>query len=159
MRIVKLLPVLLFATLVSSLSYAVVPDRISGALTVGPTVTLKGNVHRKALPKYDQGPADPALRLGSVTLLTRPTPAQQKALTQLLAEQQNRKSSNYHKWLTPEQWADRFGLSHKDVQKITGWLKSKGFRVSTVARGRNWITFSGTRGPSSKRIWNRTPPL
>ena len=144
MRIVKLLPVLLFATLVSSLSYAVVPDRISGALTVGPTVTLKGNVHRKALPKYDQGPADPALRLGSVTLLTRPTPAQQKALTQLLADQQNRKSPNYHKWLTPEQWADRFGLTHNDVQKLTGWLKSEGFRVSKVARGRNWITFSGT---------------
>jgi subtilase family serine protease len=146
MRIVKLLPVLLFATLVSSLSYAVVPDRISGALTVGPTVTLKGSVHRKALPKYDQGPADPALHLGSVTLLTLPSAAQQKALTQLLAEQQNRKSPNYHKWLTPEQWADRFGLSHNDVQKLTGWLKSKGFRVSKVARGRNWITFSGTAG-------------
>ena len=144
MRIVKLLPVLLFATLVSSLSYAVVPDRISGTLTVGPAVTLKGNVHRKALPKFDQGPADPALRLGSITLLTRPTAAQQKALTQLLADQQNRKSPNYHKWLTPEQWADRFGLSHNDVQKLTGWLKSKGFRVGTVARGRNWITFSGT---------------
>jgi len=144
MRIVKLLPVLLFATLVSSLSFAVVPDRISGALTVGPTVTLKGSVHRKALPKYDEGPADPSLRLGSATLLTRPTAAQQKALSQLLAEQQNRKSPNYHKWLTPEQWADRFGLSHNDVQKLTGWLKSKGFSVSKVARGRNWITFSGT---------------
>jgi subtilase family serine protease len=144
MRIVKLLPVLLFATLVSSLSYAVVPDRISGALTVGPTVALRGSVHRKALPKYDQGPADPALHLGSVTLLTLPSAAQQKALTQLLAEQQNRKSPNYHKWLTPEQWADRFGLSHNDVQKLTGWLKSKGFSVSKVARGRNWIAFSGT---------------
>lgn len=144
MRIVKLLPVLLFAALVSSPSYGVVPDRISGALTVGPTVTLKGNVHRKALPKYDEGLADPALRLGSLTLLTRPTAAQQKALNQLLAEQQNRKSPNYHKWLTPEQWADRFGLSHNDVEKLTGWLKAKGFSVNKVARGRNWITFSGT---------------
>jgi len=119
MRIVKsLLPALLIASSLSSLSYATTPDRISGALTSGPTVTLKGNVHHKALAKYDQGPADPALRLGYVTLLTVPTAAQQKALTQLLAEQQDRRSPNYHKWLTAEQWADRFGLSHGDVQKL-----------------------------------------
>ena len=67
-----------------------------------------------------------------------------KALTQLVAEQQDRRSPNYRKWLTPEQWADRFGLSHGDIQKLTAWLKSQGFTVLNVARGRNWITFSGT---------------
>jgi subtilase family serine protease len=145
MRILKLLlPALSIASLFSSLTYAQRPDRISGELTGGPTVTLKGNVHRKALPKYDQGPADPALRLGYVTLLTVPTAAQQKALTQLLAEQQDRRSPNYHKWLTADQWADRFGLSHGDVQKLTEWLKSQGFTVQSVAHGRNWIVFSGT---------------
>ena len=55
MRIVKsLLPALLIASLLSSLSYATTPDRISGAMTSGPTVTLRGNVHRKALPQFDQ---------------------------------------------------------------------------------------------------------
>ena len=145
MRMVKLLlPALLIASLFSSLSYAAVPDRIPGALTSGATVTLKGNIHRKALPQYDQGPADPSLRLGYMTLLTVPTAAQRKALTQLLADQQNRKSPSYHKWLTADQWADRFGLSHGDVQKLTDWLKSQGFTVGNVAHGRNWITFSGT---------------
>jgi subtilase family serine protease len=139
-----LLPALLIASLFTTLSYAATPDRISGALTGGPTVTLPGNVHHKALPKYDQGPADPALRLGYVTLLTVPSAAQQQALKQLLAEQQDRRSPNYHKWLTTEQWADRFGLSHGDVQKITDWLKSQGFTVQSVAHGRNWIVFSGT---------------
>ena len=107
MRIVKLaLLVLLVATLSSSLSYAVTPDRIAGALSGGPSVALRGNVPRRALPEFDRGPADPALRFGSMMLLTSPTPAQQKALTRLLAEQQNPKSPNYHKWLTPEQWAE-----------------------------------------------------
>lgn len=145
MRMVKsLLPALLLASLFSSLSYAAMPDRISGALTSGQTVTLKGNVHRKALPKFDQGPADPSLRLGYMTLLTVPSASQQKALKQLLAQQQDRKSPNYHKWLTAEQWADRFGLSRGDVQKITAWLRAQGFTVNSVARGRNWITFGGT---------------
>jgi len=138
------LSALLLVSLLSTLSHATTPDRISGALTSGQTVALKGNVHRKALPQFDQGPVDPAMRLGYITLLTLPTAAQQKALTQLIAQQQDRKSPNYHKWLTPEQWADRFGLSHGDVQKLTDWLKSQGFTVVNVARGRNWVVFSGT---------------
>jgi subtilase family serine protease len=145
MRILKFLsPILLLASSLSTLTYAVTPDRISGAINGGPTVTLKGSIHRKALPKYDQGPADRSLRLGYMTLLTRPTPSQVTALKQLVAEQQDRNSPQYHKWITPEQWADRFGLSHGDIQKLTAWLKSQGFTVLNVARGRNWIAFSGS---------------
>ena len=139
-----LLTALLVATLFSSVSYAAVPDRISGALTDSQTVTLKGNVHHKARPQYDQGPVDPAMRLGYITLLTVPTASQRQALTELVAQQQDRKSANYRKWLTPEQWADRFGLSQGDVRKLTDWLKSQGFTIKNVARGRNWINFSGT---------------
>ena len=153
MRIVKslltamlpaVLPALLIASSLSSLSHAATPDRISGALSGGQTVTLRGNVHRKALPQFDQGPVDPAMRLGTITLMTLPTAAQQKALTQLLAQQQDRKSPNYHKWLTPEQFADRFGLSKNDIQRMAAWLKAQGFSMVQQARGRNWISFTGT---------------
>jgi subtilase family serine protease len=145
MRIAKCaLLAVLIATVFSALGYAAAPDRIAGALSSGETVTLSGNVNHKALPQYDQGPADPGLRFGSIMLLTVPTPSQQKALTRLLAEQQDPKSPNFHKWLTPEQWADRFGLSPNDVQKITAWLKGQGFSDIRVARGRNWFTVSGT---------------
>jgi hypothetical protein len=144
MRIVRVfLPALLVVCLFSSPSDAA-EDRIAGALSGGPAVTLKGNIHHKALAQYDQGPVDPSLKLTYVTLLTTPTLSQAKALKVLVAQQQDRKSPNYHKWLTPERWADRFGLSTGDVQKITEWLKSQGFTVVRVARGRNWIVFSGT---------------
>jgi len=134
----------LIVVLFSSLSYAATGDRISGALSAGQTVALQGYVHRHAQPQFDRGPADPALRFGSIMLLTVPTASQQKDLNRLLAEQQDHKSPNYHKWLTPEQWADRFGLSRNDVNKLTAWLKSQGFSGIHVARGRNWIRFSGT---------------
>jgi subtilase family serine protease len=134
----------LIAAVLSSLSYAVTSDRISGALNSGQSVTLRGSIHHQAVPKYDAGPADPGLRFGSIMLMTTPTPSQQKALTRLVAEQQDPKSPNYHKWLTPEQWADRFGLSPNDVKQITSWLKGQGFSRIQVARGRNWFTFSGT---------------
>src|SRR5579872_6894440 len=125
-------------------SRAVTADRVTRPLSGGPRVTLKGNVHRNALPEYDAGPIDPAMRLGSITLLTVPTAQQQKALSQLIADQQNPKSPQYHKWLTPEQWADQFGLSRNDVQQITSWLKAQGFTIQSVARGRNWFVVSGT---------------
>jgi len=145
MRIVKsLLPVALVVTLLSSLSFSVTADRIAGGLANGQTVALRGNVHHKALPKYDQGPVDPSMRLGSMTLLTTPSAAQIKALQALLVQQQDPKSPKYHQWLTPEQWADRYGLSQNDIAKLAVWLKSQGFTVGSVARGRNWITFSGT---------------
>jgi subtilase family serine protease len=145
MRIVKLsVSAILIASLFSSLSYAAVQDRISGSLSNGQTVTLKGNVHRKALPQFDQGPVDPAMRMGTITLMTPPNAAQQRALAQLLAKQQDRKSPNYHKWLTPEQYADRFGMSQNDMQRMTSWLKAQGFSMIHPARGRNWISFTGT---------------
>jgi|SRR5579872_189104 len=125
-------------------SRAVTADRVTRPLSGGPRVTLKGNVHRNALPEYDAGPVDPAMRLGSITLLTVPTAEQEKALSKLIADQQNPKSPQYHKWLTPEQWADQFGLSQKDMQQITSWLKSRGFTIQNVARGRNWVVVSGT---------------
>jgi len=145
MRIVKLcLPAVLIASLFSSSSYAAVQDRIASSLTNGQTVTLRGSVHRRALPQFDQGPVDPAMRMGTITLMTSPTAAQQRALTHLLAQQQDPKSANYHKWLTPEQYADRFGMSSNDMQKMAAWLKAKGFTVMDMARGRNWISFTGT---------------
>jgi len=127
----------------SSLSYGATADRIQGALA-GPTVPLAGNVHRLALPQFDQGGVDPAMQLGTITLMTAPTVAQQLALKQLLAQQQDPKSSNYHKWLTPEQFADRFGLSQNDIQQIAAWLESQGFTNVHPARGRNWVSFTGT---------------
>ena len=68
MRIVKssLLPALVLASLFSTLSYAATPDRISGALNSGQTVALRGNVHHRALPQFDQGPVDPAMQLGTI---------------------------------------------------------------------------------------------
>ncbi len=69
------------------------------------------------------------------------TPA--AGLDAFLAEQQTASSPNFHRWLTPEQFGDRFGLSKGDADKVRVWLESQGLKVHDVARGRLWITFSG----------------
>jgi len=130
--------------LVCSYGFAATPDRITGAIDSCQTVELARSLHPKAQPQFDQGPVDPQMRLSYVTLLTSPSASQQRALDKLMADQQNPSSPNYHRWLTPEQYADRFGLSQNDINKITTWLKAQGFTVLSVAPGRNSIIISGT---------------
>jgi hypothetical protein len=119
-------------------------DRIAGPIDSSQMVTLPGHLNRNAKPQYDLGPVKASFQLNHVTLLTLPTQSQQEALRELVAEQQNPKSPNFHKWLTPEQYAERFGLSQNDISKISAWLKSQGLSVLSVANGRNWIVFTGT---------------
>ena len=74
----------------------------------------------------------------------KPSGAQQSDLQQLLADQQNPASASFHQWLTPQQYADRFGVSNSDVAQIVAWAQSQGFQVTNVARSRTFISLSGT---------------
>jgi subtilase family serine protease len=125
-------------------AWAAQPDRIAATIENHQTVVLKGSVDPRAKAQFDQGPVDASMELGYITLQVSPSPSQQAALNQLLAEQQDPSSPNYHKWLTPGQFGQRFGLSNADIARITQWLRSQGFRIIQVARGRDWIAFGGT---------------
>jgi subtilase family serine protease len=130
--------------ILSTLSFAAAPDRIAAPIAAAQSVRLAAGVPLQVRPELDQGAVDPSLKLSYITLLTVPSASQKRALNKLLADQQNPRSASYHKWLTPEQYADRFGLSPNDIKKLTAWLQSQGFTVVRTARGRNWIVFSGT---------------
>jgi uncharacterized protein (TIGR03437 family) len=136
----------LFLSLTGALALPVLsqPSRIRGQIAGGQRVALQNNVHPKARPQNDQGLVDPALNLPAITLILQPSASQKTALDQLLAQQQDPTSANYHQWLTPEQYADRFGASQSDVNQIVTWLQNQKLSVTGVARGRNWIMVSGT---------------
>src|ERR1700686_2975151 len=145
----RLLTLILCTLIFSTFSFAAPPDRITAPIAAAQTVRLAAGVPMQARPDFDQGAVDPSLKM-TVTLLTVPSASQQRALTKLLADQQNPSSASYHQWLTPEQYADRFGLSLSDVAKLTAWLQSQGFNVVETARGRNWIVFTGTAAQVEK---------
>src|SRR5215467_12401265 len=119
-------------------------DRIAARIDNSRRVTLQGRVHPRATPGNDQGPVESSFQVPAITLLLKPSAGQQSDLGQLLQQQQDPSSPNYHKWLTPEQYADRFGVSASDAARIAEWLTSQGFVVSNTARSRGWITFTGT---------------
>jgi uncharacterized protein (TIGR03437 family) len=119
-------------------------DRIAGTIDTTRTALLRGNRSSRALPQEDLGPVDSGQVISGITLVFKRSASQQTALEQLLAEQQDNTSPNYHNWIAPEAFADRFGLSSGDSAKVAGWLRSLGFSVAYEARSRTYVTCSGT---------------
>ena len=121
-------------------------NRITGRIDSSQAVALPGHLNPNARPEFDQGPVDDAFPLNDLALALKPSDAQQADLTALLAAQQDPASPDYHNWLAPEQFADRFGASPSDIGQIAAWLESQGFVVHGVAPSRNWIAFAGSAG-------------
>lgn len=120
------------------------PPRITQAIDERQLTVLKGNTHPLARPEFDRGPAPPTLPLDRMLLVLRRSPQQEAALQQLLDEQQDKSSPEYHNWLTPGEFGQKFGVADQDIQTVISWLESHGFRVEHVAKGRTVIEFSGT---------------
>jgi subtilase family serine protease len=129
-------------------AFPALPDRITASIDGNRTITLQQNVPHQlqvlaAGRLADQGPLDAATKIAGMKLMLKQTSAQNAGLVQLLEEQRDPKSPSYHKWLTPEEFGERFGASSNDLAKLTAWLSSQGFVVQQVARAHNWITFDG----------------
>jgi len=133
-----------FCLCVVSLATTAQTDRVTSMIDVNQSFVLNGSVPSQAQSQVDRGAVDPSMRLPYILLRMKPSPAQQVQLEKLLNEQQDSDSPNYHRWLTPESYADRFGLSRADMKRIGNWLRSHGFTVVNAARGRDWIAVSGS---------------
>ena len=121
-----------------------IPDRITAAVSSSRMAAIPGSVSPRALQATDLGPLPGDTVLSGMSLRFTPSAAQQAAIDQLLAGQQDPASPLYHQWLTPQQYAAQFGLSSADLAKITAWLAGQGFTVAGVANGGTFVTFSGS---------------
>ncbi|MGD0831743.1 MAG: protease pro-enzyme activation domain-containing protein [Terracidiphilus sp.] len=83
------------------------------------------------------------IRLNGMSLFFSRSAEQQADLNALVAAQRDIASPLYHQWLTPDQFAARFGMADADLARVQGWLVQQGFSIDSVARSRNSIHFSG----------------
>jgi hypothetical protein len=121
-----------------------VQPRITKALDESRVTTLRGNVHPRARPEFDRGPAPPDLPMQHMLLVLQRSAEQEAALQRLLDDQQDKASPSFHRWLTPEDFGQQFGPADQDIQTVTAWLQSHGFQVARVSKGRTVVEFSGT---------------
>jgi subtilase family serine protease len=121
-------------------------DRIREPVETINYAPVPGSVSPKTRLYRDVGVLDPATRINGIKLVLIQSDLQHAASEQLLEQQRDPASPEYQNWLTPEQYAERFGVSENDLARISSWLQARGFVVEQVARARNWITFNGTAG-------------
>src|ERR1700722_17915008 len=138
------LPIAILLTAFPPVTQAAVQNRVAGAVNGTSRVPMPGNISGHAKHSVDTGPAPADRKLDTLSLRFSMTPAQQADLSQLLAAQLNPSSPGYHQWLTSEQFGARFGLSIADIAKVSAWLTSQGFTITSVAKSSTFITFSGT---------------
>jgi subtilase family serine protease len=117
--------------------------RIREPLDNGKTFVLGGHKSPVAAVAHDLGAAPQSLKLARMALHFERTPEQTASLKQLLVQQRDRSSNQYHRWLTPEEFAARFGVNESDLQKVRTWLEAAGFSDVQVSRTRTSISMSG----------------
>ena len=129
---------------IAQIQAAQIPARVVSRINENVRRTLRGNTHALARPEFDRGLADPNLPMSRMLLVLSRSAQQETALQELLRRQQDNGSPEYHHWLTPDEFGQRFGPDDADLQAVSAWLESHGMSVARVYRGRNIVEFSGT---------------
>src|SRR5690349_13531745 len=107
-------------------------------------VALRGNTRPEAVLANDHGSVANNFAVEHMLLQLKRSPEQEKALQQFLDELHTASSPNFHHWLTAPEFGERFGVAKSDLDAVTSWLASHGFRVNVVYPSGMLIDFSGT---------------
>src|SRR5229473_120444 len=118
--------------------------RITQSINEMDRVALTGNTHPEASLANDRGAVAKNFAMDHMLLQLKRSPEQEKALQQFIDELHTKGSPNFHHWLTAQEFGERFGLAKPDLDAITIWLQSHGFRVNVVYPSGMLIDFSGT---------------
>jgi subtilase family serine protease len=114
------------------------------ASTSDPYTTLYRGAHPLARPEHDVGRLDAAKVLHNMALVFKLSAAQKTERDALLEAIQRPGSPSYHKWLTPEDYAERFGAGADDLGRASAWLVLQGLTVHEPSRLGARVTFTGT---------------
>jgi subtilase family serine protease len=107
-------------------------------------ITLHGNSHHRASEDNDRGKVDDDLRMHHLLLQLRRSPQQEKAVEKFIEQLQDANSPEFHKWLTAEEFGEKFGVSRKDLETVTHWLRANGLHINVVYPSGMVIDFSGS---------------
>ncbi|MGA2813461.1 MAG: protease pro-enzyme activation domain-containing protein [Candidatus Acidiferrum sp.] len=118
--------------------------RLSEKIDNSQRVVLPGSHPPMARPESDAGRMPSGTPLQGVGIVFSRSPGQEAELQTLLSAQQDPASPLYHKWLTADQFAARFGVADGDIAKVESWLEQQGFAIDGASRSKDRVTFSGT---------------
>jgi subtilase family serine protease len=114
----------------------------------GPTGNAYGYVIKNNTPGFvsravDQGAADPTTLISVTAWLKLHNENQ---LDQIVEQLYNKKSANFHKWLTQEQFNASFSPTAQEVNAVQNFLAAQGLSVVAVAENNFFVKVQGTIG-------------
>ncbi len=124
--------------------HAQIPARVAQRVSDTEFRTLPNTAAPFARTQSDTGRLPGSAPMRRILLMLTPSSDQEASLKRLLNSQNDPASPDYQRWLTPEQYGERFGPADADVQQVSLWLVQNGFQVDQIAAGRQWLEFSGT---------------
>src|SRR5271154_134087 len=113
------------------------------------TLRLPGHV-LPALKKATIVPSDVTSENKPLTLTLVLKRDDQSGFDQFLHDLYDPHSSNFHKFLSQRQIADRFGPSRADYNSVLRWMRSNGFKLERGSKSRLTITMRGTRAQAER---------
>jgi len=90
----------------------------------------------------DLGPV-PASQRFTVTLTLAPTAEREASLDQFLADIANGSSPSYRKWVTPAEFASRFGATPDQISAATEWAQTQGLSIVSISPSNARMVVSG----------------
>jgi hypothetical protein len=123
---------------------AAVPARIAAQVDGSRRSVLAGNVSPRLRTATELGAVPAAAKMQHMRLILSRGAEAETALTQYIDQLQDKSSPNYHRWLTPEQLGECYGVAQSDITALSAWLRSQGLSVDGVAKSRMAIEFSGS---------------
>ena len=109
-------------------------------------VTLKGNSRPEANPANDRGRVADDFQMEHMLLQLQRSTKQEQVIKEFIDQLYDPASPNFHRWLTAQKFRETFGLAEEDLNAITTWLQTHGFRVNMVYPSGMVIDFSGSAG-------------
>jgi pro-kumamolisin-like protein len=95
-------------------------------------VELHGNTRPEAKSEHDRGAVDDDFLMEHMLLQLRRPVEEEEELQEFLDELHKDGASNFHRWISAQEFGERFGPSDRDLDKITDWLEARQFKVNVV---------------------------
>ena len=109
-------------------------------------VVVSASAHPLANSGQDLGPVSDDVLLEHILFSLSRSPEQSRAVERFIEELHDPNASNFHAWLTAEQFGERFGPAREDIERVVAWLQGYGFTINTVHASGMLVDITGTAG-------------
>lgn len=117
--------------------------RITTSIDDAERITIQGTRPPMAKAEADAGRLPSGTQLQGLKIAFGRTAVQEADLEALISAQHDPASPLYHQWLTPDEFATRFGVADADIAQVRSWLEQRGFTVEDSICAKTCIRFSG----------------